>query len=130
MGKKSKLSKVVKSVKINNAVTKSQVSNDIDQLFSIAKEKKATQKLEVEETRMEAKNKPIKNEINNNDRNNDSIPYGMIKSNNKNMKICNPEAPLERIDKESGLPVYKAHLLKVGEGGGTPDCPFDCDCCF
>jgi len=44
--------------------------------------------------------------------------------------IISPEAPLERIDKESGFPVYKAHLLKVGEGGGTPLCPFDCDCCF
>jgi hypothetical protein len=44
--------------------------------------------------------------------------------------IVNPEAPLERIDAESGLPVYKAHLLKVGEGGGTALCPFDCNCCF
>lgn len=44
--------------------------------------------------------------------------------------IISPEAPLERIDAESGLPVYKAHLLKVGEGGGTDLCPFDCDCCF
>eukprot|EP01041_Mallomonas_annulata_P024191 gene24191-44876_t len=33
--------------------------------------------------------------------------------------IVNPEAPLERIDAESGLPVYKAHLLKVGEGGDS-----------
>lgn len=44
--------------------------------------------------------------------------------------ILSPEAPIERIDKETGYPVYKAHLLKVGEGGGTPLCPFDCDCCF
>ena len=56
--------------------------------------------------------------------------YGLISSSRKKAKIRNPEAPLERIDKESGLPVYKAHLLKVGEGGGTPLCPFDCDCCF
>jgi len=47
-----------------------------------------------------------------------------------NGAIISPEAPLERIDKESGLPVYKAHLLRVGKGGGTPLCPFDCDCCF
>eukprot|EP01040_Poterioochromonas_malhamensis_P002253 gene2253-2395_t len=59
-----------------------------------------------------------------------SLEYGIIKSNYKRSKIVNPEAPLERIDKTSGLPVYKAHLLKVGEGGGTPLCPFDCDCCF
>jgi hypothetical protein len=45
--------------------------------------------LEAEEMKTEAKNKPIKNEINNNvnDRNNDSIPYGMIKSNNKTSKF-------------------------------------------
>eukprot|EP00746_Dinoflagellata_sp_MGD_P168451 gnl/MRDRNA2_/MRDRNA2_99935_c0_seq1.p1 gnl/MRDRNA2_/MRDRNA2_99935_c0~~gnl/MRDRNA2_/MRDRNA2_99935_c0_seq1.p1 ORF type:complete len:189 (-),score=66.82 gnl/MRDRNA2_/MRDRNA2_99935_c0_seq1:150-716(-) len=26
--------------------------------------------------------------------------------------------------------IFKAHLLKVGSGGGTPQCPFDCQCCF
>lgn len=56
--------------------------------------------------------------------------YGVIHSEYRAIKIVNPEAPLERIDPESGLPVYKAHLLKVGEGGGTPFCPFDCNCCF
>lgn len=61
-----------------------------------------------------------------------SAPYGVIKSGRGDIsvRIISPEAPLERIDAESGLPVYKAHLLKVGEGGGTPLCPFDCDCCF
>lgn len=29
-----------------------------------------------------------------------------------------------------GSRIFKTHLLKVGEGGGTPRCPFDCDCCF
>ncbi len=44
--------------------------------------------------------------------------YGIIKSNKKIKVIISPEAPLERIDSTSGLPVYKAHLLKVGDGGG------------
>ena len=44
--------------------------------------------------------------------------------------FVSPEAPVHRIDEATGLPVYKAHLLKVGEGGGTPLCPFDCNCCF
>lgn len=56
--------------------------------------------------------------------------YGIIKSNSSRPAIINPEAPVERIDRASGLPVYKAHLLKIGEGGGTPLCPFDCNCCF
>ena len=130
MGKKEKLKKVIKSVKLDNIATKIQVSNDIDKLFSIAKEKKLTKKLKEEELALEESIKPVEIKVRNKDRNNGNIPYGMIKSNNRTMNICNPEAPLERIDKESGLPVYKAHLLKVGEGGGTPDCPFDCDCCF
>lgn len=60
----------------------------------------------------------------------DDVNYGLIKSKYAQSKVLNPEAPLERIDRESGLPVYKAHLLKVGQGGGTPLCPFDCNCCF
>lgn len=55
--------------------------------------------------------------------------YGQLKSEYSKV-IISPEAPIERIDLESGLPVYKAHLLRVGEGGGTNLCPFDCDCCF
>jgi len=31
---------------------------------------------------------------------------------------------------ENGLPVYTMKQLKIGQGGGTPLCPFDCDCCF
>jgi hypothetical protein len=59
-----------------------------------------------------------------------SRQHGIIASASKKPKIISPDPPVERIDAESGLKVYKAHLLKVGEGGGTPLCPFDCDCCF
>lgn len=31
---------------------------------------------------------------------------------------------------EDGLRVFKAHLLRKPQSGGTPECPFDCDCCF
>lgn len=55
--------------------------------------------------------------------------YGVITS-NQVKQIISPDAPVHRFDRATGLPVYKAHLLKVGEGGGTPLCPFDCDCCF
>lgn len=48
-----------------------------------------------------------------------------------------PDPPVHRVDAESGLPVYKAHLLKLSyfgeykdKGGGTELCPFDCNCCF
>jgi hypothetical protein len=55
--------------------------------------------------------------------------YGLLTC-NQAARIVSPDAPVHRFDRASGLPVYKAHLLKVGEGGGTPLCPFDCDCCF
>lgn len=29
-----------------------------------------------------------------------------------------------------GVKVYSLDELGVGKGGDTPDCPFDCDCCF
>ncbi len=64
-----------------------------------------------------------------NDNEEDKSTYGLLTS-NLAVSIISPEAPIHRYDQESGLPVYKAHLLKVGEGGGTPLCPFDCDCCF
>jgi hypothetical protein len=29
-----------------------------------------------------------------------------------------------------GFPIYTAAEMRVGQGGDTPDCPFDCQCCF
>lgn len=29
-----------------------------------------------------------------------------------------------------GLPIYTAEEMGIGTGGDTPDCPFDCQCCF
>ena len=31
---------------------------------------------------------------------------------------------------EEGFKIYSAAELKMGQGGNTEDCPFDCDCCF
>jgi hypothetical protein len=31
---------------------------------------------------------------------------------------------------EDGLPIYTEEELNIGKGGGTPLCPFDCNCCF
>jgi hypothetical protein len=32
--------------------------------------------------------------------------------------------------REDGVKVYKAHLLNERDFGNTPDCPFDCSCCY
>ena len=31
---------------------------------------------------------------------------------------------------EDGLKIFSMAELKIGQGGDTEDCPFDCDCCF
>jgi len=31
---------------------------------------------------------------------------------------------------EDGMKIFKTHLLQSAESGKTPDCPFDCKCCF
>ncbi|GAA5886034.1 hypothetical protein JCM3774_001471 [Rhodotorula dairenensis] len=31
---------------------------------------------------------------------------------------------------DDGLPIYSTSELKIGLGGDTPLCPFDCTCCF
>ena len=31
---------------------------------------------------------------------------------------------------EEGFKIYSAEELNIGKGGDTPDCPFDCNCCF
>mmetsp|Transcript_28130 Transcript_28130/g.66098 ORF Transcript_28130/g.66098 Transcript_28130/m.66098 type:complete len:172 (+) Transcript_28130:56-571(+) len=43
--------------------------------------------------------------------------------------IYNQEGWTGRRTKDK-LRIFKAHLIKVGEGGGTPQCPFDCSCCY
>lgn len=124
---KAKSSKTVKATgtiaKEASLVTKkSKVSAEIDDLFcSVAK--KSTKK--AAEPDPEDEPLPVKAKH----RSSKEAAYGVMKS-TYGGDIINPEAPLERIDAESGLPVYKAHLLKVGEGGGTELCPFDCNCCF
>ena len=100
-------------------------ATDIDLLFTDVKSKKTEKKNTVEV--VPAEKLKVKKKKNTVDEGGGS--YGIITS-DEYKTIISPEAPLERIDPETGFPVYKAHLLKVGEGGGTPLCPFDCDCCF
>ena len=121
----------------NNTTTKAALQSaltEIDDLFAGAKQAKKREKEEsvgesTEEASISKPKKKRKKESDHEQEMEHDLPHGLIKSNVTRV-IINPEAPVERIDKESGYKVYKAHLLKVGEGGGTPLCPFDCDCCF
>lgn len=66
----------------------------------------------------------------------DSMPgardesYGLVQSSGGRPLIISPNPAVHRFDKATGLPVYKYTALLVGDGGGTPLCPFDCACCF
>lgn len=112
----------------SSTTTIKETLSEIDNLFADIKTKKAEKLLNVKKLEEKEKLKKVK-KIKPVAEEGSSSSYGVIKSSYETV-ITNPEAPLERIDKESGLPVYKAHLLKVGEGGGTELCPFDCNCCF
>ena len=43
-----------------------------------------------------------------------------------------PEPTPIRVDKKLKIPIYTAESLNIGlsNSGNTPNCPFDCDCCF
>ncbi|CRG96240.1 conserved protein, unknown function [Plasmodium gallinaceum] len=36
----------------------------------------------------------------------------------------------ERLYTPDGLPIYSMEELKMGKGGYTKECPFECNCCF
>ena len=109
----------------NNESLAKESTQEIDDLFEELKARKKEKKIEISKKNRTGTSAKIDNDLTEHPQN--SSYAGHMKPPSM---IISPEAPLERIDKESGLPVYKAHLLKVGDGGGTPLCPFDCDCCF
>jgi len=42
---------------------------------------------------------------------------------------CNSVKPT-RFDADLGMPIYSEDDLRIGQGGNSKDCPFDCNCCF
>uniref|UniRef100_A0A0G4HK08 DUF1764 domain-containing protein n=1 Tax=Chromera velia CCMP2878 TaxID=1169474 RepID=A0A0G4HK08_9ALVE len=65
----------------------------------------------------------------------DSQPSEGVKGSSGGKKPKNIDEDLglqtkERKYTEEGYPIYTEEELKIGQGGGTPDCPFDCWCCF
>lgn len=46
-------------------------------------------------------------------------------------RLKSPDSPVPlRFDPELGMNIYSVDSLKIGKGGDTALCPFDCDCCF
>mmetsp|Transcript_35592 Transcript_35592/g.33752 ORF Transcript_35592/g.33752 Transcript_35592/m.33752 type:complete len:147 (-) Transcript_35592:285-725(-) len=124
--------KTGKMKKVEKKIVKADVS-EIDDLFATAKnckkEKEENEALEIENERVKEEERVKSVKRSKEVTNESALPHGVVKSQLPRI-IISPEAAVERIDPESGYKVYKGHTLKVGMGGGTDLCPFDCDCCF
>lgn len=90
---------------------------DIDQLFTQLKRAK------MEKNEIKLQEEKMKSKVEN-------LSAQRKRKKNHSDMIISPDPTVHRFDDATGLPVYKYYHLKVGEGGGTPLCPFDCNCCF
>ena len=120
--------KSAQKLESESSTTKDQKSiSEIDELFDTLKKKKKVRDETAIDAGKEKKKSKLKEDIG-------DSRVRVKKSQNSletaSVNIVNPEAPIHRWDQESGLPVYKYTALKVGDGGGTSLCPFDCNCCF
>lgn len=131
-------SRTRKSSKVSEKADRKSKNFDLDELFLDAKKKKEEAKVlateaEVESSARQNATQEQQAKVSTEIKSTSASTYGRIASKIRvDPKITNPEAPIHRWDKETGLPVYKAAALKAftEESGGGPDCPFDCNCCF
>ncbi|KRX02909.1 hypothetical protein PPERSA_13163 [Pseudocohnilembus persalinus] len=92
----------------------------LDDLFAVAK---VTQKIKKE--KQQEKEKEEEKQI-------------KIQQNQQKKKKIDKSLPIDKINAsssnrrktEEGYNVYTEEELKLGQGGGTKDCPFDCWCCY
>lgn len=100
--------KVTKTTMDKNPGTKIKEKNEIDELFASkpkSKEPTITEK---------PKKKP-------------AIPSNV---NQDDWTDSKGERRKRRPTTEEGYPIYSVQEMKIGLGGDTSDCPFDCQCCF
>ena len=93
------------------------VTKDIDEIFA----KKAPSKLAV--------TIPVKSSVTRSANDNDD--FADIRGIKKRI-ILSSTVWLTRVGKRTsdGLTLYQEDELRIGQGGDTPLCPFDCDCCM
>ena len=102
-------------------LTNNELLKDLDDIFESVKPVQEMKSKEIDSSSKKSKNDKIKQ-----NKESAKITNG-VKGNGS---IVSPNPPVHRYDKATGLPVYKYTALLVGDGGGTSQCPFDCDCCF
>jgi hypothetical protein len=102
--------------------------NEIDALFDDKKQHKKQRQQEEKQERQKKRKLQAQQEQSNNSR------QDLLKLKDKEWKDdglggkYNNEGFTGR--REDGVKVYKAHLLNERDFGNTPDCPFDCSCCY
>lgn len=96
--------------KENRKEKKQQSTNEIDDLF--AKKPLVSVKEEKEDKKVKSKQESSKT-----DRSRFGDPKGISKQKSDRFT-------------EDGLPIYKWEEMISQTGGDTPDCPFDCQCCY
>lgn len=99
--------------------------NEIEGLLKSGKKKKKEQKEEIDELERNRKKKKKSHSP--------GVSCASGKSGSKWVDdglggVYNSEGFTGRV--EDGVKVFKAHLLQKENAGQTPDCPFDCDCCY
>lgn len=98
---------------------------EIEGLLNTGKKKKKEQKEELDELERNRKKKKKSHAS--------SGPSNSGKSSTKWVDdglggVYNSEGYTGRV--EDGVKVFKAHILQKPNAGQSPDCPFDCDCCY
>lgn len=114
--------------------------SEIDDLFADKKQKAIEKEKKEEQERICKKAKMQKSSSSKKaNTKNVSLKYDRSDVANLNSKdwvndglggIFNKDGYTGRREETSGYKVYKAHLFNKKGFGDTPDCPFDCDCCF
>ena len=132
---------------------KSKGIDDIDTLFATKKEIEISQKKQEaeEEKRREQQRQFFRQ--NNNDNNNSATCIAASGINATNIDLKQDRSDVQRLQKGewakdglggvfdtdgftgrkqdgTGYKIYKAHLFNKKGFGTTPDCPFDCKCCY
>lgn len=103
--------------------------NEIEALFDDKKQhKKQRQQQEQQDEQEKRKRKARQQQQSNNSR------KDLLQLNDKEWKDDGLGGKYNREGftgrREDGVKVYKAHLLNERDFGNTPDCPFDCSCCY
>lgn len=95
----------------------------IDALFDEAKSKQRVKRLEAKKSEQseEARKRHAKDRK--------KRAFISDQENKRSRKEFIRAKPL-RFDAQLGMRIYSEEALGIGKGGGTKDCPFDCNCCF